>query len=70
VLEVPDAIVLKLDRSGRPMNYGAPTYPRVECRDRPDPGGRAVEVLMPATPSASGRDMISRIWIEDALRDD
>jgi len=29
-----------------------------------------VEVLMPATQSASGRDMISRIWIEDALRND
>ena len=41
VLDVPDAIVPKLDCSGRPMNYGAPAYPRVERRDRPDPGGRA-----------------------------
>ncbi len=70
MLDVPDAIVPKLDCRGWPMNYGAPTYPRVERRDRPDPGGRAVEVLMPATQSASGRDMISRIWMEDALRDD
>ena len=49
---VDNAIASELDRSGRPMSYGAPTYPSTGLNAAADPiwaAGRAVEVLIRAS---------------------